>query len=210
MKRAWEITQLAFVWLLIAIGFLAVFRIWTIVAQAAGSTKDFWDVAAAIGTCGAVIVALYIAYADKRRKREDELSAARVSATGIYARLGVAIGAVRTIQIRVSEALVIDRGPGIIPIIEANFDGIPTIETEELRALIPLGDQCAENISAAIDRIQVSKRLIGIEGAKPRPTKQGQQDCLNFVNAILLEAITMLDRASKTVHACSQTFRESF
>ncbi|MBJ9617718.1 hypothetical protein KTE49_22890 [Burkholderia multivorans] len=91
MKRAWEITQLAFVWLLIAIGFLAVFRVWTLITRTTGSSKDFWDVATAIGTCGAVIVALYVPYVDKRRKRQDELIANAVQETLHACRGGTAV-----------------------------------------------------------------------------------------------------------------------
>lgn len=210
MKRAWEITQLAFVWLLIAIGFLAVFRIWALIARATSSPKDFWDVAAATGTCAAVIVALYTASAETRRKRRDELAAARVSASGMYARLGIAGGAIRSIRLRISEALTIDPGPAIISTIEAVFAEIPDIEIDELAPLIPLGNHCAENFSAAIDRIRIAKGLIGLEGKKPKPTKEGRQECLKFVNRILLEALTMLERGAKTIDECSHAFHESY
>ncbi|WP_186262284.1 hypothetical protein [Burkholderia gladioli] len=210
MKRTWEITQLAFVWLLIAIGFLSVFRIWTIVARVTGSPKDFWDVAAAIGTCGAVIVALYIASADKRQKRHAELSSARVSASGMYARIGVAIGAVQVIQLNVAGALTVDQGPAVLMKIGSEFSKMPKFESSELRDLIPLGNFCAENISAAVDRVQIAQNFVQMESAKLNPTRADRDECLHFVNAILLEAIRMLQRGSKTIEATSAVFRDNF
>ncbi|HDR9022718.1 TPA: hypothetical protein QDB09_003272 [Burkholderia vietnamiensis] len=210
MKRAWEVTQLAFVWLLIAIGFLAVYRVWTIVALAVGSTKDFWDIAAAIGTCGAVIVALHIASADTRRKQRDELAAARVSASGMYARIGVVHGMLHSIQRNISEALANGCGPATIPAIGVVLAEIPAIEIDELAPLIPLGNHCAENFTAALDRIRIAKQVIATEGEKPKPTKESRQECLEFVNSLLLEAFNMIDRGSETIGECSHAFRKSY
>ncbi|WP_334037437.1 hypothetical protein [Burkholderia gladioli] len=87
MKRAWEVTHLAFVWLLIAIGFLAVFQMCTVVARATGSTKDFWDIATAIGTWGAVAVALYVALIGQRKQKKDEWLKGALTAASVQQRV---------------------------------------------------------------------------------------------------------------------------
>lgn len=57
------------------------------IAVALGSKKDFWDVATAIGTCGAVVVALGIAIWQETARRAERLIAAKMTSTYMRPRL---------------------------------------------------------------------------------------------------------------------------
>ncbi|WP_179404624.1 hypothetical protein [Burkholderia guangdongensis] len=161
MKRAWEITQLAFVWLLLGIGFFALYRIWAIVAFAEHSTKDFWDIATAVGTCGAVIAALYVASSDRRRRTADALVEARITAGFVTYRLGILRDEIAGIREWADET----RANGPLPV---NFlyqvqalGAAAKCTIDEIRSMEPLPNHCAIQIAGAQDRIDVAIKLLG-------------------------------------------------
>lgn len=93
MKRPWQWIHIAFVALLIALGFFGLARVWAGTMRADHSTKDFWDVATAIGTCGAAIVAIWIALRQESLRRAEELDRARLISAHLAPRLSAMLAA---------------------------------------------------------------------------------------------------------------------
>ncbi|WP_155636808.1 hypothetical protein [Burkholderia gladioli] len=171
MKRAWDYAELAFVWLFIGIGFFVLAAIWKVAAHAAGSTKDFWDVTTAIGTCGAVVVALWSSTIDRRsraRERavvaEERKIAAQLTAAGAAPRLSTARSKTQSATIGIDSILSEISREGIttkiiqeidfkINEIQPILDGISFCTFEEIRSMSALPNNCAMQIEAAQGRI---------------------------------------------------------
>ncbi|KVC45186.1 hypothetical protein [Burkholderia diffusa] len=210
MKRAWEITQLTFVWLLIAIATFALFRLWAIIARSVGSQKDFWDIASGIGTCGAVVAALYIASSENRKKNRAAFDEARITAATVTFRVGTAIAAVRTVKATVAKALTDDIQPKAIPAIAAPLERLSRFSSDELRSLMPLPNYCSENIAAGYDRIFIATMFLQKEAEKRVSTRQSREQCFQMVRRALAEAHEMLTRAGATLEQSTVQFRNSF
>ncbi|MDY7807584.1 hypothetical protein U0E23_34725 [Burkholderia stagnalis] len=186
MKRAWKHTELAFVWLLIGIGFFTLSRVWTITARAIGSTKDFWDVATAIGTCAAVIAALFIADMGRRKQLKDERVKAALTAAGIQQRLANTRDSIEFVATGITNILAqieLDRGANntvrkiidglrneedsihkaIVEVIRI-IDTTSLLSFDEIHTMAGLPDNCAMQIAAAQARVHnVRETLEAIE-----------------------------------------------
>ncbi|AKE03789.1 hypothetical protein K6W16_13740 [Burkholderia dolosa] len=198
MKRAWQITHLAAVWLLLGIAFVALARVWTIVAQSSGSQKDFWDVATTIGTCGAVAVALYVSFTDQRRRVRDEAAMARVTASGITNRLTVAIA--RLVALKGTIDVAVSKQIARVDLETLGYD-LRTLEIctlDQVRALIPLPHFCADNIAAAQDRLHVALTFIDAEAENNRWSPASRKSAMTAASSLISDAIGMLARAAKT------------
>ncbi|WP_153135139.1 hypothetical protein [Paraburkholderia agricolaris] len=64
-----------------------------IIEQALDSKKDFWDIATAIGTCGAVAVALWFGLRQETLRRRDSVVRARLIGAYLTPRLSVLLDA---------------------------------------------------------------------------------------------------------------------
>ncbi|WP_155301737.1 hypothetical protein [Burkholderia gladioli] len=191
MKRAWEVTQLAFVSLLIAIGFLAVFRTWTLIARATGSSKDFWDVTTAVGTCAAVIVALAISGNAKREQRQRETNTARLVAAGIGYRIALAIGTIRQVHREMIRLSDITAFPKLNPDETADYlDNLTNFSSDELSALTHLPDNCGQQLAGAVDRLRVASNFLRRIRSTGAPGKIGE--ARQIIATSLDEAMTLL------------------
>ncbi|CAJ4148939.1 hypothetical protein GPZ81_16760 [Burkholderia pseudomallei] len=195
MKRAWEIAQLAFVWLLIGVGFFALFRTWAIVAGTIGSKKDFWDIATAVGTCGAVIVALYISGTDRRERRLREVTTAKLTAAGIAFRISLASISIRTILKRVEAAQAGSVSPQSFLSWADMLDSIDGFSRNELVALVPLRGDSARQIAGAMDRVNVAINFL--RRAEQARDRGKELSALEIVNGSLSEAQTLFRNAEK-------------
>ncbi|MBU9293080.1 hypothetical protein KTD18_16145 [Burkholderia multivorans] len=208
MKRAWEIAHLAAVWLLIGIAFLALARVWAVVARATESAKDFWDVATAIGTCSAVVVALYVSSTEQRRRARDEAAMARVTASGVTNRIMVAVARLVAIKGTIDIALKKQISNAELETIAHDLRNLEFCDADEIRALIPLADYCAENIAAAKDRLHVALTFIDAEVENLRWSPNSRKGALAAAASLIDDAIGMLahagqicGRASRAIHS---------
>ncbi|WP_186247361.1 hypothetical protein [Burkholderia gladioli] len=211
MKRAWEITQLAFVWLLIAIGFLAVFRVWGIIARATGSSKDFWDVTTAIGTCAAVVVALYVASMQNKKTHKDAIALADVIASAIYVRMGMALGNVHAIYDSLTTYSKQQNFPRKVLVATADILGnITPLTHEDIQTLIPLPNYCAHNLASAFDRIKIAERVLRTAYAISDGDEDVSSEKLYFACNALREATVMLERATQTIQLSYNPYMQTF
>ncbi|MBU9382082.1 hypothetical protein [Burkholderia gladioli] len=206
MKRIWGFTMLAGVWLILWLALIAIASMWAHIAHHLGSTKDFWDIATAVGTCGAAIAAVWIASTDKRQKRRESLALARVVAAGIELRLSRMRTAVKEAFETVEAGLVMDIPQGGFKVVMEQLDGTTRFSHEELRALIPLPNFCADSVAAASDRMHIALSQLSRELDNGHSTFESRRKCLKAVRASLLEAQLMLQRAETTVEEASKDF----
>ncbi|MBU9643715.1 hypothetical protein KTF36_17845 [Burkholderia gladioli] len=215
MKRAWEVTQLAFVWLLLAIGFLVVFRVWTIIARATGSTKDFWDIATAIGTCGAVVVALYIAFIGQQKQKADERIKSALTAASVQYRLTATQRSVKVAIAKIesmAESLVLIRSQqGDDEMMLKAADHASKLTTSTLRAVIEVIDDtreltfdemhsmtglpgdCAVQIASAQARIRSAHEILN--SARSLRPSTGERMLQQQVHKRLTDAAALFDNA---------------
>lgn len=198
MKRAWELTHLATVWLLIGIAFFTLAKMWMIVARMTGSTKDFWDVATAIGTGGAVIVALYVAAKDSRKQTRDAALDASLTAAGLTFRVGIACALVHDALEWAEEATQIDTAPDSFMSYADQLAGLDICTRDELRSLIVLPDHCAKKIAGAKDRLHVAITFLRREVDNSVSNHVTRKQSLRTVRACLSEAHILLTEAGAT------------
>ncbi|NIE82675.1 MULTISPECIES: hypothetical protein [unclassified Burkholderia] len=200
MKRAWDITQLAFVWLLIAIGFFGLFRVWTTVASSLHSKKDFWDIASAVGTCGAVVAALYIASSERRRRTREALVTARITASSVIYRLAALRDEVIGVRMWIRETIDTDNLPANFAYQLQVLSAAARCSIEEVRSLQPLPNYCAVQIAGAQDRVDVASHLLASQNLwltlATRPEKVFGM--LHIVYSALLESESLLSSSIKT------------
>ncbi|MGS1004039.1 hypothetical protein ACVCH0_20720 [Burkholderia glumae] len=215
MKRAWEITQLAFVWLLLATGFLTVFRVWTIVARATGSTKDFWDIATAIGTCGAVVVALYVALIGQQRQRADERIKGVLTAASVQYRLTATQRSVRVAVDKIEsmvgclvlirsqrgdDAMMAEAADHANDLIKLTLrevveviDDTRELTFDEMHSMTGLPGNCAIQIASAQARIRSARDILASAlGLRPAT---GEQMLQRQVHMRLTSAAALFDNA---------------
>ncbi|MBN3838868.1 hypothetical protein [Burkholderia sp. Ac-20349] len=209
MKRAWEIIELAFAALMIGISFFALHRIWVITARASGSTKDFWDVATAIGTCGAVVVALYVAFRDSRRKARAESLEASLAAAGLTFRIGIACNSVNRVLQWAEAALQVDTAPDKFKMYADKLDELDICSTDELRSLIALPDNCAKKIAGAKDRLHVAITYLRVEEQNRHSDSSTRKRRLKTIRACVGEAHILLTQASFTCERESRGYLEN-
>jgi len=202
MKRAWEVVHLAFVGLLVGVGFFALARIWSVAALADHSGKSFWDVATAIGTCGAVLVALHISIADTRRRSREQMTLAKITAAGCSLRMATAWAAVDQALKEVNSAILQDQkaSPAEISLIKADLEALPTCSNEELMALAPLPDFCAHHIAGAADHIRGAIHMLTLATTRP-----GRQAALKGAQIALTDARRFLDHVIEVFGPISAT-----
>lgn len=128
-----------------------------------------WEAISALGTLAAVVVALYLASADRRRLRRDGKVRAHLYAASMTYRLSYAR------KVALSCQLTATFNNLEISIDASDAQAIATIKqtlrmntfrpnVDELQALIPLGNNCAHRIARAfdyIDRVRQSIENVG-------------------------------------------------
>ncbi|VWB97867.1 hypothetical protein [Burkholderia lata] len=209
MKRAWEMAHLAAVWLLIGIAFFCLARVWMIVARATGSAKDFWDVATAIGTCGAVVVALYVASRDSRRKARAETLEASLTAAGLTFRIGIACGTVDDVLQWAEAALKVDTAPDNFKKYADQLEELDICSMDELRSLIALPENCAKKIAGAKDRLHVAIAFLRAEEQNRHSDSASRKLRLKTIRACIGEAHILLNEAGFTCERESRGYLEN-
>ncbi|MBU9133045.1 hypothetical protein KTD17_08525 [Burkholderia multivorans] len=198
MKRAWELTHLGAVWLIISVAFFALARVWMIVEQTTGSAKDFWDIATAIGTCGAVVVALYVAARDNRKRTRDAELDASLTAAGLTFRIGIACALVHDAFEWAEKAIQFDTAPDNFMSYTEQLAGLDICTRDELRSLIVLPDHCAKKIAGAKDRLHVAITFLRREINNSTSNHVTRKQSLKTVRACLAEAHILLTEAGET------------
>ncbi|MDS0850113.1 hypothetical protein [Burkholderia cenocepacia] len=175
MKRAWEVTHLAFVGLLIAIGYLAVICAAIAIFRANVDPKDFWTAfgvpvngLVAIGTFGAAGAALWISKDQRRQQKNDDAIRASLFAAGAVPKLESALWktgsacvalefAVNDLQ-DVSEqtAESLEKHMQAAKRAAESLKGIPYLSFDEIRSMVELPDNCAMQIEAAQGRMRAA------------------------------------------------------
>lgn len=128
-------------------------------AQICGPALLF-DALTAIGTIGATVAAVWIALADRTRRRQENLD---------HARLGAAAMGLRAMRLRESVRLAVrwfefvrehDGAPGAFASRAINLREAITIDSDELPPLIPLPNSCALNLAAALDKLDMGCKML--------------------------------------------------
>jgi hypothetical protein len=126
-----------------------------------GGTKDFWDVATAVGTVGATVAAVWIATRDDRRRSKEALATANVTAAALTWRLTLASLHTEQLLRRFDSMAEFDANPETFRIAYAKLDDVDVGSLEDVKAMIPLPNQCAFKLAAAQDRLKGLKSLLG-------------------------------------------------
>ncbi|MFA8394798.1 hypothetical protein ACEPUD_32390 [Burkholderia ubonensis] len=176
MKRAWKIVHIAFVALLIALGFLAVTCTGAAIARANGSTKDLLDFAGivvnmvvAVGTVGAVVAALSNSRKDHQVRAAKDLEAAQLTAAGAAPKLELSHRAAVSALSSVQRAIRADSESLRASIRETETAAGQAIESlesavyctfDEIRMMAALPDSAAMQISGAQGRLDIAKSAL--------------------------------------------------
>ncbi|WP_321853129.1 hypothetical protein [Burkholderia cenocepacia] len=175
MKRAWTIAHIAFVALLIVIGYLAVTCVAIAIFRANVKPQDFWtavgvpvNALVAIGTFGAAGVALWVSKDQRRQQKDDEVTRANLSAAGAVPKLESAIWKTGTASMRAASAVINlnSTGQQTLESLRENvqhanaatdcLQGIPYLDFDEIRSLVALPEQCAIQTEAAQGRLRAA------------------------------------------------------
>ncbi|WP_186177900.1 hypothetical protein [Burkholderia gladioli] len=181
---------------------MTLYLAWPPIALAIDSKKDFIDVAAMLGTWAAVGAALYIALSDRYRRSANDLVIAKLTAASITYRLEL----LREATIRIHAIVIVRMGGDIYPstflVHVATLDSVAQCTFEELRCLAPLGENCALNIAASQDRIDIARNYLEKESLPLSDSAEQIRSLKIVANALataeqlLTEAIGTCQRAS--------------
>ncbi|MCW3543199.1 hypothetical protein [Burkholderia cenocepacia] len=175
MKRAWEKTHLAFVVLLIAIGYLAAICVAIAIFHANVDPKDFWtamgvpvNALVALGTFGAAGGALWISKDQRRQQKSDDAIRARLFAAGAVPKLESALWKTGSACVAVEfactnlqnvSAQTADSLEGHAQAAKRaaeSLEGVPYLSFDEIRSMVELPDNCAMQIEAAQGRMRAA------------------------------------------------------
>lgn len=158
----------------------------------------WWDLMTAFGTVGAVVVALVVA----ERTSRQQVSESRAKAGLAAASVAVHLASVRIdlgVAVRYSELFTsVDPKPEQLDEIceEVERVNAMAIPREELLALTPLPNDCAEKISAAFACIRlVHARLLGRRAEVKRWVGEERMNLLKFCHEQLEHAENLLKQA---------------
>jgi len=170
MKRAWQIVEIGFVGLLVALLTLATFLVWHVIAQRIGSTKDLWDIATAIGTVGAVIVAVVLAVSQERSRVREEFVRAGMLAARLLPKLKIAEVECRDLSAELSvfhqfRAPSVDRLDSFL----RDLEKIElSVSTSDLTALAPLPNRGGARLANALEYMDLLRASITANRADVR------------------------------------------
>jgi hypothetical protein len=122
-------------------------------------------------------------------------------------RLGLAIAAVRTARDRAKSGLRIDLDPGHFVTIADGLNDVRVGTDDEIRAMIALPDNCADNLAGAIDRLKVADAFFRKEAANPESDTKSRRSTLKTICALLEEAHDLLVSAGEVCERETTQFR---
>ncbi|MFV8603900.1 hypothetical protein ACNRDG_06205 [Ralstonia pseudosolanacearum] len=175
--------------------------------------KDFWDIATAIGTVAAVLVALGIALADGRRKRRESLEAANLAAARVsvavdesIARLVSAYGWVAFYRDEEQAGM---RGFEAFQrsVILAEID----VPSSDLQALVPLPNRCAHRLARAMATLRSLTHNIDLRDdffathlATVSQYRDVREECVGKWRTTISEILDLLRVAHREFEAAAQ------
>lgn len=207
MKKAWLVVEILFgfafalgavLLLLFICSFLFPKRV----------DHDVWDILTAIGTVSAAVAAVGIATRDGRRRKSDEMAAARLAAAGISYRAKFVLNHVEHVLSSLDENQLFIYSAEEI----SNYAAILTEgklwTNEELLLLIPLPSNCARNLAVAADQVTAAAAIM------KRTAKEWEQipwpvhaTRTQELYAMLTLCRERLDSAVKTAKEAAEIFR---
>ncbi|WP_343726531.1 hypothetical protein [Burkholderia seminalis] len=156
MKIKWGYVRFAALLVLIALAPYGADDLWTRYINPQHSPKDFWDIATSVGTCGAVIVALYVTTSERRRRAADALIGARIAAGFVTYRLGILRSEVASVRKWTDETLASGSLPTNFLYQIQTLQAAARCSIDEIRSMQPLPNHCAIQIAGAQDRVDVA------------------------------------------------------
>lgn len=176
---------------------MVLYAAWPRIALAIDSKKDFIDVSAMLGTWAAVGAALYIALSDRKQRYAGDILAAQLTAASITYRLGLLRAAAISVRDFAQSKLSGDIYPSHFLMYASTLDSVARCTFDEMRALTALGENCALNIAAAQDRIDIARNFLQKESL-PISTIDEQIRSLGIIVTALTEAEQLLAAAIGT------------
>ncbi|RQZ18122.1 hypothetical protein DIE15_08295 [Burkholderia sp. Bp9031] len=172
------------------------------------SAKDFWDVASVLGTWAAVVAALYITTSDRRKRTQDDLLMARLTAASVTYRLGLLKDAVSSVREFAQSKLNGDIYPAHFLMYAHTLQSIEKCSFDELRSLAALPGHTAVQIAGAQDRVDIARAMLDKESISIS-TLDEQLRSLGIVVTALVEAENLLTHAVRVCERESQAVNES-
>lgn len=187
---------------IVFIGILACYK----VADLFSPHRDFWDVATAIGTCGAVIAALAVVFIqDRQQRRNAAIKAARearVLATlldpqllGVYIDLRKAVTEFDEFQ-RVDPSPVAFRA-AVNDVVGIQF----RLTVDQLVMLLPLPSECAAQLAGCFGRIDAAAnyvRFVPHSAFTPRGNIE-RKAASERMHVLMFDAYALLHAARQTL-----------
>lgn len=122
--------------------------------------SDFIDAAAALGSCAAAVIALWIALRQSSKEARQDMEVARLHASSMIAGLQRTLDQVSSANARMAFAEM-NRLRSDFSIVRKRLDSLakrPSID--ELKALAPLPNQCASRIARAFDHVALARERL--------------------------------------------------
>jgi len=126
------------------------------------STKEFWDVASAVGTVAAVVVALFFAVRGEFRAWRDTRTTATITAAGMRFRLVIVD---QTLTRMISVLMKAKAGNYTVKDVDSWLSELAHViswSLEDERAVASLPDGCAQRLAMSRDRVRVSIDVLTI------------------------------------------------
>jgi hypothetical protein len=139
--------------------FIVLFDAWKVIAKGSESPKSFWDVASAIGTCAAVLVALWLGVRQERIRRSESLVRARLVAARVTPRLSLTLDAVNLLSahMRRYDDSDVKTGDQLVRMQNSAFMAVFDMPIDDLTALSPLPNHCALRLARAMALMEMTK-----------------------------------------------------
>jgi hypothetical protein len=176
-------------------GFIAGFCIAT--SWNARTEKSFWDVASAVGTVAAAVVALGIALWQDHRVARERLERARLNASALTMRVAFARAEVLAATFKLENAARFDCSPDTFEALAIRLGQVKLWDASEIAPLVPLPNECAHNLAAAVDRVAVAiSHLTAFGQTSDRMTSEYRKSTAQYIAIVLGEACRMMDAAA--------------
>lgn len=196
MKKAWQMMELIFAF---AAAMLVIVACVYVIPKA--KDRDVWDILTAIGTIGAAGAAVGIATREGRRRRSQEMAAARLTAASIAYRANIVLNQVSHVLdgLENSHRMApssndFGRYAGIL-----EQGGLWT--NEEVLQLIPLPDNCASKLAVAASQVEAAVVMMRSHAAEAG----APEDLSTFRAQGLHKMLTLcLERLESSIKTCTE------
>ncbi|SAL26217.1 hypothetical protein [Caballeronia telluris] len=182
------------------------------------AAQNFWELnrsdwaswAQAIGSVAAVGAAIWLASQEDRRRKEQSLIAAKLSASGMTTKLSINVTLVEGARDFFKAAGQADGDPTKFDWWFARLSGLKLSTRDEQLALIPLPNNCAYKLAGANDRLHSVVETLGAFMKSPgRAESNRRKEAANGISFLLGEVAALLDSASVECKKATESLTSS-